>query len=115
MASNIPQSQFEGLDLTHEEQDSIFTPSVVWDIPSIDLAVLLIGKLFATKDVDIRLLFYSCSSMPTLTSRRRIISSPSPLFAPTFLGSTSKPNPSAKKFWTVDPGFSKTIGSCLPF
>ncbi|KAK8592902.1 hypothetical protein V6N12_044995 [Hibiscus sabdariffa] len=58
MASNIPQSQFEGLDLTHEEQDSIFTPSVVWDIPSIDLAVLLIGKLFATKDVDIRLLFY---------------------------------------------------------
>ncbi|KAK8639971.1 hypothetical protein V6N13_138337 [Hibiscus sabdariffa] len=55
MASNIPQSQFEDLDLTHEEQGSIFTPLVVWNILSIDPAVFLIGKLFATKDVDKRL------------------------------------------------------------
>ncbi|KAK8690928.1 hypothetical protein V6N13_074453 [Hibiscus sabdariffa] len=52
MASNTSFTPFIDLDLTAEEQSFIFTPNVDWDIPTIDPAVLLIGKLFATKEID---------------------------------------------------------------
>ncbi|KAK8505725.1 hypothetical protein V6N12_024708 [Hibiscus sabdariffa] len=52
MASYLAQSHLGTIDLTQEEQSSIFTPSVAWDTSSIDPSVLLIGKLFATKEID---------------------------------------------------------------
>ncbi|KAL4273941.1 hypothetical protein GQ457_13G000010 [Hibiscus cannabinus] len=52
MASNVSFSPLTDLDLTIEEQSSIFTPNVDWDTPAIDPAELLIGKLFATKESD---------------------------------------------------------------
>ncbi|KAK8584110.1 hypothetical protein V6N12_068360 [Hibiscus sabdariffa] len=52
MASNTPFTPLTNLDLTTEEKSSIFIPTVDWDIPTVDPAVLLIGKLFATKKID---------------------------------------------------------------
>ncbi|KAK8507020.1 hypothetical protein V6N13_024940 [Hibiscus sabdariffa] len=52
MTSNTYLNQFKDLDFTNEEQGSIFTPSLLWDTLTIDPIVLIIGKLFATKDVD---------------------------------------------------------------
>ncbi|KAK8593255.1 hypothetical protein V6N12_045338 [Hibiscus sabdariffa] len=92
MTSNIPQSQFEDLDLTQEEQGSIFTPSVVWDIPSIDPTVLLIGKLFATKDANNQL---SIRAYTNISKKDKLISI-SPICA-NFSGSISKMHPSATK------------------
>ncbi|KAK8567156.1 hypothetical protein V6N13_005068 [Hibiscus sabdariffa] len=51
MASNTFFTPLIDLDLTVEEQSSIFTPNVDWDIPTIDPTVL-IRKLFATKEID---------------------------------------------------------------
>ncbi|KAK8477237.1 hypothetical protein V6N13_043174 [Hibiscus sabdariffa] len=52
MASNTSLHQFEDLDFTNEEQSSIFTPSLSRDTHTINPIVFIIGKLFATKDVD---------------------------------------------------------------
>ncbi|KAL4324988.1 hypothetical protein GQ457_11G026400 [Hibiscus cannabinus] len=63
MASNVSFSLLTDLDLTVEEQSSIFTPSVDWDTPAIDPTELLIGKLFATKEVDNQLFLRTFSNI----------------------------------------------------
>ncbi|KAL4290640.1 hypothetical protein GQ457_18G000060 [Hibiscus cannabinus] len=63
MASNVSFSPLTDLDLTVEEQSSIFTPNVDWDTPAIDPAELLIGKLFATKEVDNQLFLRTFSNI----------------------------------------------------
>ncbi|KAK8525338.1 hypothetical protein V6N12_014033 [Hibiscus sabdariffa] len=63
MASNISFTPLTDLDLTVEEQSSIFTPNVDWDTPAIDPAELLIGKLFATKEVDNQLFLRTFSNI----------------------------------------------------
>ncbi|KAL4271428.1 hypothetical protein GQ457_13G016010 [Hibiscus cannabinus] len=63
MASNVSFSPLTDLDLTIEEQSSIFTPNVDWDTPAIDPAELLIGKLFATKEVDNQLFLRTFSNI----------------------------------------------------
>ncbi|KAK8652749.1 hypothetical protein V6N13_126774 [Hibiscus sabdariffa] len=63
MASNISFTPLTDLDLTVEEQSSIFTQNVVWDIPAIDHAELLIGKLFATKEIDNQLFLRTFSNI----------------------------------------------------